>query len=61
VKEYTNSEISVADEITKPGVYSAVGPHRLFDILQTAGGLTEKASGSVIISHKATPSFSNHG
>jgi polysaccharide export outer membrane protein len=54
VKEYTSSQISVAGEVTRPGVYSALGPHRLFDILQTAGGLTEKASGSVTISHKAT-------
>jgi polysaccharide export outer membrane protein len=52
VKEYTSSGISVAGEVTKPGVYSALGPHRLFDILQTAGGLSEKASGSVTISHK---------
>jgi polysaccharide export outer membrane protein len=54
VKEYTSSQISVAGEVTRPGVYSALGPHRLFDILQTAGGLTEKASGSVTISHKGT-------
>jgi len=52
VKEYTSSGISVAGEVTKPGVYSALGPHRLFDILQTAGGLSEKASGSVTISHR---------
>ena len=52
VKEYTSSGISVAGEVTRPGVYSALGPHRLFDILQTAGGLSEKASGSVTISHK---------
>jgi len=52
VKEYNSSGISVAGEVTRPGVYSALGPHRLFDILQTAGGLSERASGSVTISHK---------
>jgi polysaccharide export outer membrane protein len=52
VKEYTSSGISVAGEVTRPGVYSALGPHRLFDILQTAGGLSERASGSVTISHR---------
>jgi polysaccharide biosynthesis/export protein len=52
VKEYNSSGISVAGEVNRPGVYSALGPHRLFDILQTAGGLSEKASGSVTISHK---------
>src|SRR5256884_3509013 len=36
VKEYTGSGISVAGEVGKPGVYSALGPHRLFDVLQAA-------------------------
>ena len=43
VKEYTNSGVSVAGEVIKPGSYSTLGPHRLFDVLQAAGGLTEKA------------------
>ena len=51
IKEYTGSGISVTGEVARPGVYSVVGPHRLFDILQDAGGLTEKAADSVIISH----------
>ena len=38
VKEYTSSGISVAGEVAKPGFYSALGPHRLFDVLQAAGG-----------------------
>jgi polysaccharide export outer membrane protein len=41
VREYTNAGISVAGEVSKPGVYPALGPHRLFDILQAAGGPTE--------------------
>ena len=52
VKEYTSSGISVAGQVSKPGVYSALGPHRLFDILQAAGGLTEKAASTVTISHR---------
>jgi len=52
VKEYNSSAISVAGEVNKPGFYSALGPHRLFDILQLAGGLSERASGSVTISHE---------
>ncbi len=52
VKEYTNSGISVAGEVAKPGVYSALGPHRLFDILQAAGGLTERAASTITISHR---------
>src|SRR3984893_13061050 len=52
IKEYTSGGISVAGEVSKPGVYSALGPHRLFDILQAAGGLTERAGSSVSISHR---------
>ena len=51
VKEYTNSEISVVGEVNKPGVYSSLGPHRLLDILQIAGGVTDKAASTVTISH----------
>ena len=54
IKEYTGSGISVTGEVARPGVYSALGPHRLFDILQDAGGLTEKAADSVIISHSGS-------
>jgi polysaccharide export outer membrane protein len=52
VKEYTNSGISVTGEVAKPGFYSAVGPHRLFDVLQAAGGPTDKAANKVIVSHR---------
>jgi polysaccharide export outer membrane protein len=52
VKEYTSSGISVAGEVIKPGFYSAVGPHRLFDVLQAAGGTTDKAANKVMISHR---------
>jgi polysaccharide biosynthesis/export protein len=52
VKDYGSSGISVAGEVAKPGVYSALGPHRLFDILQAAGGTTDKASNDAVISHR---------
>jgi polysaccharide export outer membrane protein len=52
VKEYTSSGISVAGEVAKPGFYSALGPHRLFDVLQAAGGPTDKAASEVTISHR---------
>ena len=37
VKDYGSSGISVAGEVAKPGVYSALGPHPLFDVLQAGG------------------------
>src|ERR1700691_5540085 len=51
-KEYTNSGISVAGEVAKPGFYSALGPHRLFDVLQAAGRTTDQAANKVLISHR---------
>ena len=54
VKEYTSGGISVVGEVAKPGAYSALGPHRLFDVLQAAGGPTEKAGNKVIISHRGS-------
>jgi polysaccharide export outer membrane protein len=52
VKEYTSSGISVAGEVTRPGFYSAIGPHRLYDVLQAAGGPTDKAASKVVITHR---------
>jgi polysaccharide export outer membrane protein len=52
VKEYNSSGISVTGEVAKPGFYSVLGPHRLFDVVEAAGGLSDKASGSVTISHR---------
>lgn len=52
VKEYTSSGISVTGEVAKPGFYSALGPHRLFDVLQEAGGPTDRAANKVVISHR---------
>jgi polysaccharide export outer membrane protein len=51
-KEYTNSGISVAGEVAKPGFYSALGPHRLLDVLQAAGGPTDRAANKVVITHR---------
>jgi polysaccharide biosynthesis/export protein len=52
VKEYSSSGISVAGEVAKPGFYSALGSRRLFDVLQAAGGTTDKAANMVMISHR---------
>jgi polysaccharide biosynthesis/export protein len=54
VKEYATGQISVVGEVNKPGVYSALGAHRLLDILQDAGGLTDKAGNLVTVSHRGT-------
>jgi polysaccharide export outer membrane protein len=55
VKDYASAGISVAGEVNKPGVYSALGRHQLLDIFQAAGGLTEKAGKVVTIAHRDHP------
>jgi len=55
VKDYLNAGISVRGQVNKPGVYPALGPHRLFDVLQAAGGPSEKAADNVTISHRDDP------
>ena len=52
VKEYISSGISVAGEVAKPGFDPALGSRRLFDVLQAAGGPTDKAANKVLISHR---------
>lgn len=51
-KEYTSSGVSVAGEVNRPGFYSILGPHRLFDVLQAAGGTNDRAANKVVISHR---------
>lgn len=52
VKEYSSEGISVSGEVAHPGSYSALGPHRLLDIIQLAGGTTALAGRKVIIAHR---------
>jgi polysaccharide export outer membrane protein len=55
VKEYTSEGISVMGEVSRPGVYSALGAQRLLDLIQTAGGLTSKAGRTVTVTHRDDP------
>lgn len=55
VKEYTSEGISVMGEVNKPGVYSALGDQRLVDLIQTAGGFTDKAGRTVTVTHRDDP------
>lgn len=55
VKEYTGEGISVTGEVGKPGLYPALGPHRLLDIIQLAGGPTVSAGRKIVIAHRGHP------
>jgi polysaccharide biosynthesis/export protein len=55
LKDYTTEGISLTGEVNRPGVYSPLGPHRLLDLIQTAGGLTNKAGVTVTVAHRQDP------
>jgi polysaccharide export outer membrane protein len=55
VKEYTTEGISLMGQVSRPGVYSALGAHRLEDLIETAGGLTDKAGKTVTVAHRDDP------
>ncbi len=51
VKEYTTQNITVAGEVAKPGVFPAVPQRKLLELLTAAGGLTQQAGKTVVITH----------
>jgi polysaccharide export outer membrane protein len=55
VDEYESQGASVLGEITRPGVYPVLGGQRLFDLISTAGGYTDKAGHSITITHRGSP------
>jgi polysaccharide export outer membrane protein len=55
VDHYGSEGVSLLGEVSRPGVYPAVGQIRLFDLISAAGGLTEKAGQSVTITHRDQP------
>jgi len=55
VREYTTEGISLMGEVNRPGVYSALGTHRLLDLIESGGGLTNKAGRVVTVVHRDDP------
>ncbi|RTZ89931.1 MAG: hypothetical protein DSY91_07080 [Deltaproteobacteria bacterium] len=51
VTEYKGFRVSVLGEVNKPDVYSLTGTRTVLDVLAMAGGLTDKASKTVILTH----------
>jgi polysaccharide export outer membrane protein len=55
IKEFATQGISVLGEVTKPGVYQALGSRRLFDMISAAQGMTPKAGHTITITHRSDP------
>jgi polysaccharide biosynthesis/export protein len=51
IEEYATQGITVYGEVNTPGVYPLMGPHRLYDAISAAGGLSMKAGRTVTILH----------
>jgi polysaccharide export outer membrane protein len=51
IEEYATQGITVYGEVNTPGVYPLMGPHRLYDAISAAGGLTMKAGRTVTVLH----------
>jgi len=55
VDEYSWQGVTLLGEVAKPGVYPVLGDRRLFDLFSYAGGLSDKASRTVVITHRTEP------
>jgi polysaccharide biosynthesis/export protein len=52
VQEYNSAGASVLGEVSKPGVYPILGDQKLFSLISTAGGLTDRAGKSITVTHR---------
>jgi polysaccharide biosynthesis/export protein len=59
ITEFATQGITVVGEVLQPGIYPLLGPHRLFDAIAAAGGLSAKAARNVKITHKGNPDDAN--
>lgn len=55
VNEYSSQGVTLLGEVSRPGVYPMLGERRLFDLFSYAGGLNDRASRTVVITHRAQP------
>lgn len=53
ILEYVATEVIVLGEVSAPGKYPLLAPHRLLDVLAAAGGLTPLAGNQISITHEA--------
>jgi len=55
ILEYTASEVTISGEVTSPGKYPMLAPHRLSEALALAGGTTMLAAGDVDVTRAGHP------
>jgi polysaccharide export outer membrane protein len=55
IAEYATQGVTINGEVKIPGVYPALGVHKLNDLIAAAGGITQLAASHVVITHKDDP------
>ena len=55
ISEYATQGVTINGEVKMPGVYPALGVHKLNDLIAAAGGITQLAASHVVITHKDEP------
>jgi polysaccharide export outer membrane protein len=55
VDEYSSQGVTLLGDVARPGIYPVLGDRRLFDLISYAGGLTDRASRTVVITHRSQP------
>jgi polysaccharide biosynthesis/export protein len=55
IAEYATQGVIINGEVKTPGVYPALGVHKLNDLIAVAGGITQFAASHVVITHKNDP------
>src|SRR5208337_3047738 len=55
ISEYATQGITINGEVKAPGVFPALGVHKLNDLIAAAGGITPLAASHVVITHKDDP------
>ena len=55
IEEFATQGITVYGEVNVPGIYPLMGPHKLYDAISAAGGLTLKAGHTATILHAGRP------
>jgi polysaccharide export outer membrane protein len=55
IAEYATQGVKVLGQVKSPGIYPLLGTHRLYDLIASAGGVTDFASRKVLIIHLNDP------
>ncbi len=54
-KEYAGQDVTVLGEVQRPGLYPVGGMRTLFDIISAAGGTSQRAGNTALITHRNNP------